>query len=540
MKICTFVLVLIASVTTEGTRAGSHRTRNHRTRSTKPDVSSNRPHIIFVLADDLGFNDVGWHALGGSMIRTPYLDHLAYNGIRLENYYVQPMCSPTRTSLMTGRYVTNLGLQHVNFSPTDGLCLPFDQKILPEKLRDLGYATHAIGKWHLGMSRKACLPTNRGFDSFFGIVTGTADHFSHKRRVKIRKDGQVGGFYGNSFYVNATPSFDYAGKFCTHINTQRAIDIIKSHDKARPLFMYLALEMVHNPATVPNRYKMRYLHIGNRMRRILAGQVFLLNEAVRNITTALKRHGIYRNSIIIFTSDNGGRMFQKSSNWPLRGEKGTLWEGGIRSPGFVHSPLLPTFIRGTVSRQLMHVSDWLPTLVKGVAGGNLSDLPLPVDGYNMWTSITKNRKSPRKVLLHNINPTKPLRDWTGVDEFRWGKVEDLPFNARRQAAIRVGDWKLVTGLQASPVIELPVESTYSLPHDVRNTGWRSAIRLYNIDADPGERYNIASAYPDKVMKLLRKLKQFQKMGRKPIKFRRDSRSNPAYLNGSWSPWLDDK
>ncbi|KAJ8022026.1 Arylsulfatase B [Holothuria leucospilota] len=126
------------------------------------------PHIIFFLADDLGWNDVGYHAKARSLIRTPNLDRLAYDGVRLENYYVQPVCSPTRSQLMTGRYQIRMGIQHTNFSPGETLCLPLNETLLPEALRWEGYATHAVGKWHLGMAKRACLPTRRGFDSFFG------------------------------------------------------------------------------------------------------------------------------------------------------------------------------------------------------------------------------------------------------------------------------------------------------------------------------------------------------------------------------------
>ncbi|XP_028987129.1 uncharacterized protein LOC114844165 isoform X1 [Betta splendens] len=191
------------------------------------------PHIIFILTDDQGFNDIGYH---NPSIRTPTLDKLAAEGVTLENYYVQPICTPSRSQLLTGRYQIHTGLQHSIIRPRQPSCLPSHLDTLPERLREAGYSTHMVGKWHLGFYRKACLPTRKGFDSFFGSLTGSVDYYSYGSC-----DGP--GLCGYDLHEDEAVAWGHEGKYSTLLFTQRARKILQNHDPAeRPLFLLLSLQ----------------------------------------------------------------------------------------------------------------------------------------------------------------------------------------------------------------------------------------------------------------------------------------------------------
>ncbi|KAM4727776.1 arylsulfatase I-like [Anableps anableps] len=353
--------------------------------------TKNQPHIIFILIDDQGFNDIGYH---NPTIKTPTLDKLAAEGVILENYYVQPICTPSRSQLLTGRYQIHTGLQHSIIRPRQPSCLPSHMDTLPERLRQAGYATHMVGKWHLGFYRKACLPTRKGFDSFFGSLTGSVDYYSYRSC-----DGP--GLCGYDLHDNESVAWGQEGKYSTTLFTQRARKILESHNPTdRPLFLLLSLQAVHTPLQPPKSYIYPYRDMANVARRKFAAMVSTVDEAVRNLTYALRKYGYYRNSVIIYSTDNGAQPFTGGSNWPLRGRKGTYWEGGVRGVAFVHSPLLKR--RRRVSRALLHITDWFPTLV-GLAGGNITQSQ-GLDGFDVWPAISEGKESPRKEILHNIDP----------------------------------------------------------------------------------------------------------------------------------------
>ncbi|MEQ2314159.1 hypothetical protein AMECASPLE_009340 [Ameca splendens] len=353
--------------------------------------TKNQPHIIFILIDDQGYNDIGYH---NPTIKTPTLDKLAAEGVILENYYVQPICTPSRSQLITGRYQIHTGLQHSIIRPRQPSCLPSHMDTLPERLREAGYSTHMVGKWHLGFYRKACLPTRKGFDTFFGSLTGSVDYYSYRSC-----DGP--GLCGYDLHDNERVAWGQKGKYSTMLFTQRARKILESHNLTdKPLFLLLSLQAVHTPLQPPKSYIYPYRDMANVARRKFAAMFSTVDEAVRNITYALRKYGHYRNSVIIYSTDNGAQPFTGGSNWPLRGRKGTYWEGGIRGVAFVHSPLLKR--RRRVSKALLHITDWFPTLV-GLAGGNISQSQ-GLDGFDVWPTISEGKESPRKEILHNIDP----------------------------------------------------------------------------------------------------------------------------------------
>ncbi|KAF3698569.1 Arylsulfatase I [Channa argus] len=364
---------------------------NVQNEETEPAQNKNPPHIIFILIDDQGFNDIGYH---NPNIKTPTLDKLAAEGVRLENYYVQPICTPSRSQLITGRYQIHTGLQHSIIRPSQPSCLPLHMDTLPERLREAGYTTHMVGKWHLGFYRRACLPTRKGFDSFFGSLTGSVDYYSYGSC-----DGP--GLCGYDLHDDEGVAWGQEGKYSTMLFTQRARKILESHNpRVRPLFLLLSLQAVHTPLQPPKSYIYPYHSMTNVARRKFAAMVSTVDEAVRNVTYDLRKYGYYKNSVIIYSTDNGAQPFTGGSNWPLRGRKGTYWEGGVRGVAFVHSPLLRR--RRRVSRALLHITDWFPTLVN-LAGGNISQTR-GLDGFDVWPTISEGKESPRQEILHNIDP----------------------------------------------------------------------------------------------------------------------------------------
>lgn len=419
--------------------------------STSARAEATRPNIVYILADDLGWGDVRWH---GSEIRTPNLEALAKAGARLEQFYVQPVCSPTRAALLTGRYPMRHGLQVGVVRPWAQYGLPLGERTLPQALGEAGYETAIVGKWHLGHYRPEYLPTRRGFAHQYGHYNGALDYFTHIRD---------GGFdWHRDDRVNRDEGYT------THLLGREAADRIKARDASRPLFLYLAFNAVHAPHQVPEEYKAPYAHLPEP-RRTYAGMLAAMDEAVGRVVAAIDAGGLRKDTLFVFSSDNGGPQPGKvTSNGPLRGAKATLYEGGVRVPAF--ATWEGRIKAGSVVEAPLHAVDWYPTLL-GLAGTS-PDESHSLDGRDAWPTIVGGAPSPHDAILLNAAPTA--------------------------GAIRVGDWKLIVRSPgARPNEDVLVADG---PGRKADSG-KGSVELFHLAEDPYEKRNLAAVRPDKVAEL---------------------------------------
>ncbi|GFT97981.1 arylsulfatase B [Nephila pilipes] len=496
------------------------------------EAAFGRPNIIFLVADDLGYNDLSIH--GSAQIPTPNLDALAQNGILLNNYYVCPVCSPSRGALMTGLYPIHTGMQHDVIYVDQPWGLPLTHTLLPQHLKKLGYATHAVGKWHLGFFRKEYTPTFRGFDSHYGYWGGKEDYYDHTQ--------QMGELWGLDLHQNMKTVTEDLGKYSTFLFADQATNIIQNHNTSKPLFLYVAYQAVHSanlyaPLQAPDEYVKRFLHIKDKSRRIFAAMVSAMDDSVQKIVATLKVKKMLQDSIIIFTTDNGGPAAgfndNAASNWPLRGVKATLWEGGVRGLSFIYSPLLKYTSR--VSMDLMHITDWLPTLYRA-AGGDVLSLG-KLDGCDMWDTLSLKKPSPRSEVLLNIDPINR------VSALRVGHFKLI------QGTVYGGKWDGWYGPSGRENTSMHDLFDFKLPgaeieckpkSDNASSNCKPAIKpcLFDVVEDPCEYYNLADDHPQIVEMLLNKLSKYNATavlpGNKPM----DPRSNPKYHNYQWINWMD--
>jgi arylsulfatase A-like enzyme len=402
-----------------------------------------QPNIVFLLADDLGWSDVGWH---GSEIRTPHLDRLANGGAKLEQFYVLPVCSPTRAALLTGRYPIRYGLQTGVIRPWADYGLPLEERTLAQALKEAGYTTTICGKWHLGLHDPAYLPTRRGFDHQYGHYCGAIDYFTHLRD---------GGF---DWHRDDRECRDEG--YSTHLLAREAIQTIRGSDAGKPFFLYVPFNAVHTPLQVPEKYTAPYAGL-LQQRRLYAGMTAAMDEAIGQIVAALEERKLMERTLILFSSDNGGPVNQGATNGKLRAGKGTLYEGGIRAAAFAHwqGRLKP----GTIVDEPLHMVDWYPTLLR--LAGAAPNPKLPLDGRDIWACLAEGKPSPHAEILLNAEA--------------------------HRGALRMGKWKLVLsglgGVAAEPRIE-----------------------LFDLAADPAEKLNLAEKHPDQVKELRRRYEALAK------------------------------
>jgi arylsulfatase A len=394
-----------------------------------------RPNIILIMADDLGYGDIGCY--GSTKINTPNIDALAKGGMKFTDYHSNcPVCSPTRAALLTGRYQQRSGIEGVIYAkgPTRQTGLALKETTFAEVLRKHSYATGIFGKWHLGYNVEFN-PAKQGFDEFRGYVSGNVDYHSHI-------DGA--GFDDWWKNLEKVPEEGY----CTDLITRHGIDFIERH-KDEPFCLYLPHESVHSPYQGRNDPSQRLpggktgkKARGEEIARAYKEMVEVMDEGIGKIVKTVKRLGLERKTFIFFCSDNGAT--KNGSNGALAGYKGSLWEGGHRVPAIAYWPgrIKP----GTVTSQTVLGMDMFPTMIS-IAGAKIP-AGLNLDGINLLSMLTRDRKLPERTLF---------------------------WRYRKQKAVRKDCWKL-------------------LVQD-------NKVKLYNLDDDLSEKNNFAEIKPEMVKML---------------------------------------
>ena len=393
------------------------------------EVPSQPPHLIMMVIDDLGWTDVGYN---GGDFPTPNIDNLARDGVILDKYYVQQVCSPTRSALMTARYPFRTGLQHsTTLVPGSTAKIPYDTATIAEVVKTAGYATHAIGKWHMGYSGWEDTPLGRGFESYLGYLQGGEDYYTHEIGVKLHNNKT---FSGMDLWRNKTAAWDAYGTHNTKTFMDEATRVLDAHDAATPLFLYFAHQEIHAPleqppVDSPSRRACAGLNFTSPMpdatadRHTLCTMVSNVDAAIGSFVRMLEAKGMWENTVLWLTTDNGGMTYgikpdsaqpvaiSSSSNWPLRGGKATLFEGGVRGISFVAGGFLPDAARGTTRSELLQHVD-IPTTMAKLAGAEWTrGTP---DGLDVWDTIVSGASSKRTEvpinvsILHSTLPAKAV------------------------------------------------------------------------------------------------------------------------------------
>ncbi len=343
-----------------------------------PSLLCAKTNILFMIADDLGWNDVGYH---GSEIATPNIDALVRKGVELDRYYAYPLCSPTRAALMTGRMPIRMGIDSP-IGPNGGL--PLDEHLLPETLRAAGCQTLMTGKWHLGLERTASHPYNRGFDLSHGHLGPAVDYFTHiwnggldwhRNGKAIREEG-----------------------YSTELIVREAVSLIEGRDQSKPMFLYVAFNAPHTPLQATEKYLDRYAGIADGNRKHFAAMVSAVDDGVGAILDTLRAEGLDKDTIVVWVSDNGGNERAGADNSPLRGGKGTVFEGGIRVPGTIYRHGV---LEGRKFTRQITAHDWFQTLTTavGVKPRNTEKF----DGVDMWAALADGAESARGDTIVGVD-----------------------------------------------------------------------------------------------------------------------------------------
>jgi arylsulfatase I/J len=518
-----------------------------------------RPHIVVVMADDLGWSGAGFNLqpeqrrTHSQWVQTPKLDELARSGVLLKRHYAGKSCAPSRSSFMSGRFPVHVNQENPPIEqPFTGV--PLDMSTIADVLSEQGYETYHIGKWHLGMHSEELLPYKRGFNHSLAMLGGSMDYFNFSSGWVAKKKmtdlwlndkpasyliDAAYGFEGQCEHYSVRGSGPAAQckPYATSVFMNYALDKIRHHNKEKPMFMFLALQNVHGPHQVPTRFLDLYSpdeFPADSPRRYGYAMISALDEAMGHLTEELVKKGMWDDTLFLFTSDNGGK-YSEAPNYPLRGGKGSVFEGGVRVASFVTGGFLPKEVRGRWLDGLMHICDWWATFagLAGVSGATGSGFMDPksakswsiparakqVDSLDMWPYISGTaQESPRKVV-------------------------HLSHDAGKGGMI-VGRWKFIIGSWAAfhPQVTSPDDLSGDDDITIHTCGNADEGCLFDLESDEREEndlrssshhHDILQAVRDIYMKTSETYYQsyFAEGKEKPLA------KDAAMKNGNiWTPW----
>lgn len=503
-----------------------------------PTKPSKQPHLVFVLIDDMGFND--FYSSSDLSAAWPHVASMAAKDcVNLDQYYTQPICTPSRGAFITGRMPLRLGLQHGVINGAQDYGLPLDEVTLPDKLRSVGYRTYGVGKWHLGMYNNASTPTKRGFDHFYGYWNGYEDYWSHT--VALGAGPSVEPVQNGYLDLHDDEALvrGKEGTYGPELFSQKALEFIadhKAHHADSPMFLYYPMQNVHDPleAMDEDLNSTACKNVPNAERKLFCGMARSADRAIANLTAALTEAFGGDDVLVMISGDNGGNVNSAGNNCPdinkfcLRGHKATLWEGGIRNRALVCSKtMLPADKLGTTySKGMVHLMDMHATLEElGLAGHPTTGPPL--DGKSIWSAITKDTPSPRTEFVVNIDPCSGHGSCNGVE-----------------AGIRSGDWKFMSGVNSETWYPVPSASRGTAASLTQASVETGDTWLFNVTHDPGETINLSDKYPDVVKSLKAKLAAASKEALAPCNVPNGT-CNAENMAGwaaikaadGWVPWI---
>ncbi|XP_017768374.1 PREDICTED: arylsulfatase B-like, partial [Nicrophorus vespilloides] len=462
-------------------------------------------------------------------------------------------------AFLTGSYPIRTGYQGIPILPGEIRSIPHDFPTLPKALQSLGYSTHLVGKWHLGSASKSHTPLSYGYDSHYGYWEGFIGYFNHSLVTK--------GLTGQNFYSNYQPLPNVTGHYVTDLLTRKALDIIENQPKGKPLHLVVSHLAGHTGKSiggndgvleVANKQDndFNYFYIEDEIRRMYAEIIEKMDDSIGEIVKALSRKKLLDNTIVLFFSDNGaptvGTYQNRGSNFPFRGMKMSLFDGGVRVPAMLYSGKLKN--RGRIYKNLFHVTDWAPTLY-AAAGGKDN---LFADGINQWEELMNGGKlEKRKEILLNIDEELgysgliqgkyKLIKGKYLDEKAsqyWGEINDTLIPSYSIGKVLFSNtnmalnWMMLSQIKRLFVLRRQATKTNCRPRygDFSPCG---EICLFDLEKDPCESRDVSAEQPEILEAMLKRLREYDSGRVRQQLNVFHPESNPDRCGGYWYNWLDE-